>query len=438
MNHTVPGLFSVIPRIIHMVYFPWDKNQKLLADCHAFDHQPFERMVRYAPGFDVRLWTLDQARDVVQENAPELWRLMISLARPTMMVDVFRWWLIHHFGGIYWQYDMNPLVAMDRLLPRPGKKVRLFTENVNDTAFCQSMAAEPIRGGEPEEPVRLCNQVFAAEPGRRFIQSVLDTIVDRSSRLTPRRDYDILYICANAAVSTVYDKTGKTDPEVELMDRAETRRMVKLQYKGTWRTENSVKGLRLKVEGRGEKRSWLKRTIKRMPGYYRIRRHVHENAGLVDVSVVPPAWSSWPVDSTCTSVAVFPYWPAWESIIPLGTFSRVRRLSLTRQPPVGAEHFNPMVMRWPRVDLVVCLDYLERLPDADVKQVFAGIRERGVRYVMLSHHPELNNNWDTALGDYRPVNWSLSPWSLGEPVWTTAWPNTDGRPDRVAAIWALT
>ena len=220
-----------------MIYFPWGKDQRLLADPHAFDHGPYERMCRYAPDFEVRLWTLDRAEEWAKAAYPGVWSLMLTLARPTMMVDVLRWLVVYHFGGIYWQYDMNALVPMTSILPGRSFGVRLFTEKVVDCEWCQRSASIPIRNGEPEEPVRVCNQAFAAVPRELFVKKVLDLILERARSLVPREDYDIIYICANAAVSTAYDRFGKDDPAVELMPAEVTRKSFRIVYRGTWRTD---------------------------------------------------------------------------------------------------------------------------------------------------------------------------------------------------------
>ena len=441
----------VCPRIIHLIYFPWGKDQKLLADCHAFDHKPYENMARYAQGFDVRLWTLDRVQLWCEKCFPDTWRILRNAPRPMMMVDYLRWLVVHEFGGIYWQYDLNPLVPMDQFLPQKCKAVRLFTESVQTPEYCQLMAFEPIRNGEPEEAIRVANQVFSAVPGHRFVKATMDLIVHRLQSSEFKKDYDLLYISANAAVSCSYDRFGKSDEDVELLSRERTRSMVKIQFKGTWRTDANKSGyppkrVEMEVGGRGMK---IKNIIKSLPGAARIyhrtfRKHPHEVAipykgqkGIISDEIID-GLVLWAKEKNVASILEYP----------IRDISRFREVSLSafklycatlsRNISGGYPHFNPMYMKWPEVDLVVCFDYFEFLPNADIDRVLKTLVNSSCRYLMVGHYDALNNNWDTALGDYRPVNWSLSPWSLGEPVWTTAWPNTDGRPDRVAAIWALT
>ena len=228
----------MIPHLIHMIYFPWGKDQRLLADPHAFDHGPCERMCRYAPDFEVRLWTLPDAQAHCERCHPGIWDVLLAAPRPMMMVDYLRWLVVHDCGGIYWQYDFNALAPMQQMLPSPEKQVRLFTEFVNDSETCRKMAEEPIRQGEPEESIRVVNQVFSAPAGHRFIRSTMDLIEHRLRTCTFRKDYDLLFISANAAVSTAYDRFGKDDPTVELMPLEVTRRSFKIIYRGTWRTDS--------------------------------------------------------------------------------------------------------------------------------------------------------------------------------------------------------
>ncbi|NLG36284.1 MAG: hypothetical protein GX548_13120, partial [Lentisphaerae bacterium] len=225
------------PRIIHMMHFPWDATHTLKENDEDFDHGPWETMRKYAPDFDVQLWTYSRIRDFCRQQAPAIWEHLSRCSHPVMMVDVLRWLVVSHFGGIYWQMNTTPLREMSAYLPSPGKNVRLFTEFVLTPDQCQSMAAEPIRNGQPEEATRVLIQAFSAHPAAPFVLKTIDLLMDRARTLTPKKDYDILYITGNAAVSTAYDRFGKDDASVELVDLRVSKQMIKWHYRGSWRRE---------------------------------------------------------------------------------------------------------------------------------------------------------------------------------------------------------
>lgn len=434
-----------------MIYIPWDRNQKLLPDPDDFDHRPYENMRRYAPDFEVKLWTWPRVREFCERNYPAIWALLPTLARPTMMVDVLRWLVVYHFGGIYWQYEMDPLVPMAQMLPGPGYEVRLFTEFVNDEAFCRRMAAEPIRQGEPEEPVRIANQAFSAIPRHRFIRSVLDLIVERASTLRPQRDYDILYICANAAVSTAYDRFGKNDPTVERIGWQETRRMMKFSYRGRWRTESSSSASSRAPLPKLRWRHRLRRHLAEYPTFRRcfhrwIRPHVHEQAIAAIRSESPKMAAA--SEQVYAAVAGAMERLSVRRILsyPAAHFPELSRYLPRSVQFVAADmvrgqsgyvFWNALYDPVPPVDLVLARNLFEYLENKDVLTILRRVHEAGVRYLLTTNHPCLNSNWNTFTGEWRPVNLTLEPFSLPQPELEIPDPDLDRRPDRCLALFVL-
>lgn len=434
-----------IPRLIHLIYLPWGKDQQLLSDCHNFDHRPYDNMVCYADGFEVRLWTYDRVKAFCSPTYPAIWKLVHTLARPTMMVDVLRWLVVYHFGGIYWQYDMNPLVPMDRMLPAKEKGAKVFTEFVNDAAFCRETAAEPIRQGEPEEALRVLNQCFSARIMHPFIKGVLDLILERCRTLTPHKDYDVLYICANAAVSTAYDRFGKHDSSVELATRDETRAMMKIQYRGTWRTDPKIPVIPSPPSVGSHMVGAVRRCLKSIPIaellYHRyVRPHVHEtifreHSPRDEYSGLTQGVKEWVHTFGLQSILE---WSFRESFMPSAPLSdqHLFRRTLDRSS-VNYPFMNPMYSHLPRVDAVVMLDYFDYLNFEEVLQVLCRLRRAGIRYLIATNYPCLNSNWDTVSGDWRPVSLALPPFSLSDPLADCPSYIPGGRSDRCAGIFRL-
>ena len=226
------------PRIVHLIYLPWDKQQKLKADPSDFDHT-YEQALREAVeprGWTVMMWTQPK----LTAEFGDLWsQALRASVRPTQIVDLMRWAVVAKWGGVYVQYDTVLHTSLERLLPRVGTSVRLFTERVLTPEQCRNAAIRySIRQGVPEEPLRVMNQVFAAaEPNHPFIVRCRDTILHRMSTHKPREDYDFLYAGANAWISTLYDVYGRDDPSIEIVSERDTKRAFTVSSRGSWRMD---------------------------------------------------------------------------------------------------------------------------------------------------------------------------------------------------------
>jgi hypothetical protein len=452
----------MLPRIIHMIYFPWGKDQRLLTDPHAFDHGPYVRMCSYAPDFEVRLWTLPDAQTHCTQHHPGIWELLLAVPRPMMMVDYLRWLVVHDFGGIYWQYDFNALANMNRMLPSSENEVRLFTEFVNDSETCQRMAKEPVRQGEPEESIRVVNQVFSARAGHPFIRSTMGLIEHRLRTCNFRKDYDLLFISANAAVSTAYDRFGKKDPTVELMPLQVTRQSFKIMYRGTWRTDS-------KSETRGQRSfpiNKLRHVFKGIPGLQAavhrwIKPHAHEEGLRVSGCRLQGDGSSFFVlrSSLMEVVGELGIRSVLECSVSGGSVfggEEMTGVSLRVTTPVrrllksdsiydaeesrsasGISFLNPMYSRLPRVDAILLVDYFDQIPNRDVRTIIDRAKKAGIRWLLASHYPCLNTNWDTYAGEWRPISLTLVPFALSEPVALIPDADPERRPDRALGVFAL-
>jgi hypothetical protein len=239
---------TAVPRIVHLMYFPWDRGtQRLMLDQSAFDrtylHALRVRVRQREPGWRVEMWTWPKMRRWCEKRHPGLWeRAVAAAARPTQLVDLFRWLVVHDLGGVYLQYDSDlRCPRLDALLPSAGRGLRLYTENVWFTPWHRwRPALNPCRRGRPEEKVRVMNQVFSAVPGHPLVRALCRAILWRMCALpTPQSDYEILYLGANAFVSEMYERRGKHDPDVELANYAQTRGLVRVSSWGSWRTDHA-------------------------------------------------------------------------------------------------------------------------------------------------------------------------------------------------------
>lgn len=86
-----------IPRIVHQLW----KTETVPARWH----DAVQSVRRYHKGWEYRLWT-DEAMDRhVRIQHPDLYRVFTRFERQIMRVDVFRYVLMHDFGGLYCDLD---------------------------------------------------------------------------------------------------------------------------------------------------------------------------------------------------------------------------------------------------------------------------------------------------------------------------------------------
>ena len=436
----------MVPRIVHFIFLPWDTNHRLKDDEHDFDHSPVETMRRYAPDFDVRLWTRTAVFEFCRSTYPDVWETLRRCPHPTMMVDILRWLVVYHFGGVYWQMSATPLVPMDSFLPSAGKNVRLFTEFMLAPEKCRAMAAEPIRNGEPEEPIRVLNQVFAARPKADFVRRFLDFILDRNRRLAPKNDYDILYIGANAALSTAYDQFGKNDDSVERMDLSQSRRMLKWRYLGTWR-KSAEPCAAAQAPGSGQPRLDAFPALA-SAAYRWLFRHPHaamlaaQDAARPRASLLPalaPAIERLGIRSVCEAPSglvgncAFPI--EYVGCDPCRSVVSSNRMA-ARSSGFRFRCANMLYSRFPTVDLFLCPDFLEWIPFSEAQRVLRRIAASRPRYLALTGYRLLDEAWDAALGDFHPFSFRAPPFDFPKPIKTISLPPLAGRrPDRYLLVF---
>jgi hypothetical protein len=228
-------------KLIHMIYIPWDKDQKIKSDYNDFDKSSYEDLKKNNPDYNIKLWTLIDIQDFLRQFYPEYYDTIFNLVRPVMIVDIMRLLVMYHYGGIYWQYGSERKAeSMDMFQPSPNKKVKLFTETIISQEIANTMKDEPIRKGEPEELIRICTQIFSSFPKNSYIHTLFLTALENSKKYTVEKDYDILYITGNAMMSSVYDKIGKQIEDIELVDYYTATNMIKLSSNRSWRKEANI------------------------------------------------------------------------------------------------------------------------------------------------------------------------------------------------------
>jgi 2-polyprenyl-3-methyl-5-hydroxy-6-metoxy-1,4-benzoquinol methylase len=91
----------------------------------------------------------------------------------------------------------------------------------------------------------------------------------------------------------------------------------------------------------------------------------------------------------------------------------------------------------PKVDLIICRDLLIHLPNAIAKEVITNIKQSGAKWLLTTHYKSIKRNRDIRLGSFRPVNLTLSPFELPQPLKTLQDDNYLKLWGRTLALWKI-
>ena len=109
-----------------------------------------------------------------------------------------------------------------------------------------------------------------------------------------------------------------------------------------------------------------------------------------------------------------------------GTAREFRRLDIVSDP-------------LPAADAVLCRDLLIHLPNALCKRVLSNVKASGAKWLLTTTNREVSANVDCGVGDYRPIDLTMPPFNLPEPVETIA-EGYGGQPvswGRCLGIWRV-
>lgn len=141
-----------IPRIIHQLW----KTDSLPMRWRG----AVESLRRYHKGWDYRLWTDASMDRHVRTRHPDLYPVFVGMNRHIMRVDVFRYVLMHDFGGLYCDLDYE--------------FVRPF--NYGDAEVLLSLEYDERYGDADDQ---IANYVFASVPRHDFWRHILDDLLAR-------------------------------------------------------------------------------------------------------------------------------------------------------------------------------------------------------------------------------------------------------------------
>lgn len=97
----------MIPAIVHQMW----KTETIPA---RFERSP-DSWRRFHPGWEFKLWTDASINQFVECHYPALWPTFADYSDQIQRVDAARYMILHHFGGLYSDLDIECLRSMDEL-----------------------------------------------------------------------------------------------------------------------------------------------------------------------------------------------------------------------------------------------------------------------------------------------------------------------------------
>jgi len=160
------------------------------------------RMIALNPGWDHRLYTDVDCRDLIRRAFPGLLATYDAYPTAIQRTDLFRVAAVCLFGGVYLDLDMDCLAPLAPLAPYGCVLAEEKTLSTQEAAAL----------GHAER-LRIANYMFASAPGHPFWLDLLEAMVERAARPVASDD-DILESTGPGLLSTVYARVGHAYPGI--------------------------------------------------------------------------------------------------------------------------------------------------------------------------------------------------------------------------------
>ena len=99
----------MIPKIIHQSYKDWESKP------HFFNKSP-ELIKQYMPDWNYQFWSDEDLDLFIKETYPDSYEMWLTLTPKIKRIDVSRYYILHHFGGVYLDMDFHLRKDIEHLL----------------------------------------------------------------------------------------------------------------------------------------------------------------------------------------------------------------------------------------------------------------------------------------------------------------------------------
>lgn len=156
---------QLIPKIIHQTYI----NESIPAHWKG----PQQTCIDLHPDYEYKLWTDKKSREFIADEYPWFLETFDSYPYPIQRADTIRYFVLHHFGGIYIDLDDGCNRSLDPLLA--------YSAWVRRTI-----------------PTGISNDVMGAVPRHPFFLKAIDSLTDYNRR------WPLPYITVMATTGPLY------------------------------------------------------------------------------------------------------------------------------------------------------------------------------------------------------------------------------------------
>jgi mannosyltransferase OCH1-like enzyme len=159
-----------------------------------------------------------------------------SYPKDVQRSDVCRPMLLHRFGGVYSDLDVEPHACLDELFNRyPWANVILGVEINLSRKLARRIGQQmPIRRGVPEVRRRVANYFMASVPGHPFWLDVLERMKARA-HLPVCEQYDILYTTGPDIITETIHQDAARFSDVAVVPKRVLDRFITHHCAGRWR-----------------------------------------------------------------------------------------------------------------------------------------------------------------------------------------------------------
>ncbi|EUC44122.1 glycosyltransferase family 32 protein [Bipolaris oryzae ATCC 44560] len=156
---------QLIPKIIHQTYI----NESIPAHWKG----PQQSCLDLHPDYEYKLWTDKKSREFIAAEYPWFLETFDGYPYPIQRADAIRYFVLHHFGGIYIDLDDGCNRSLDPLLAYPAWVRRTL-------------------------PTGISNDVMGAVPRHPFFLKAIDSLTDYNRR------WPLPYVTVMASTGPLY------------------------------------------------------------------------------------------------------------------------------------------------------------------------------------------------------------------------------------------
>lgn len=195
----------MIPKIIHQIWYQGENN---IPDSYPNYRKSWKRL---HPNYKYILWDKDSIIKLILDHYPHLYNKFNSYPKMIQKIDMAKYIIMYHYGGIYADVDSECLKSMDNLIK--DKEVVLLKY---DPIMLEKILAYHVFTG-----ITLQTHIFASQPKHSFWKHVINTLLNEAinKKILETELYYIMRTTGPKLVTKAYH-TYPFKKNITLLDKA--------------------------------------------------------------------------------------------------------------------------------------------------------------------------------------------------------------------------